>query len=130
MIIDEDDVKINILHKGNLHKQLKLCEVEEFFSDYKKSNTKTGPREMIIIPDTSISFSDDKDNNTFHPYVYKTSEGNDKWILFMKDDVEGYALYKNLQTEMMQLAWYHRRLDKPLTPDEEEKIITCYVPGK
>jgi hypothetical protein len=48
----------------------------------------------------------------------------------MKDDVEGYALYENPQTERMQLAWYHRKLDKPLTQDEEEKLITCYVPVK
>ena len=130
MIIDEADVKINLICRDNLHSNLKLCEVEEFLSGYKQIHPNMKARQMIKIDETSISFSGDANQNVFYPYVYKTSEGNDKWILFMKDDVEGYALYKNPQTEKMQLAWYHRKLDKPLTPEEEEKIITCYVPKK
>lgn len=128
MIIDENDVKINLMYKDNLHSNLKLCEVEEFLFKYKEINTNMESRQMIRIDETSVYFSDDADKNLFYPYVYKTSEGNDKWIMFMKDDVEGYALYKNPQTDKMQMAWYHRKLDKPLTQVEEEKLITCYVP--
>ena len=130
MIINESDVKINLIYDGNLHSNLKLSEVEEFLSVHKQSHTDMKAREMIRIDDTSMYFSQDKDKNIFYPYVYKTSMGSDKWIVFMKDDVEGYALYENPQTERMQLAWYHRKLDKPLTQDEEEKLITCYVPVK
>ena len=128
MIIYEDDVKINLISRGNLHDGLKLCEVEEFLSGYKDIHKNMQAREMIRIDDNHMYFSDDEDKNIFYPYVYKTCEGADKWILFMKDDVEGYALYENPQTGNMQLAWYHRNLDKPLTQEEEEKLITCYVP--
>ncbi|RAP53616.1 MAG: hypothetical protein BZ137_06385 [Methanosphaera sp. rholeuAM130] len=128
MIINEDDVKINIVYRGNLHSNLELSEVEDFFSEYKEDNDSLKPRETKRIDDSTMHFADDEDKNIFYPYVYKTCEGNEKWILFMKDEMEGYALYENPQTKRMQLAWYHRKLLEPLSPDEEKELITCYQP--
>lgn len=128
MIIDDVNVKIDLKYEDNLYSNLKLFEVENLLANVKSNTTKLSSKEMIKIPNSTASFSDDEDKHIFHIYVYKTSMGSDKWILLMKDDKEGYALYKNPVTEKMQLAWYNKNLEKPLPPNEEKKLITCYVP--
>lgn len=130
MIIDEEDVKINIINEDNLHSNLKLSEAEDLLSGYKDTCVNLKPKDMVMINGTTMYFSDDENKNLFYPHIYKTSEGSDKWILFMKDDNEGYALYKNPQTDKMQLAWYHRKLIKPLNDKDEKKLITCYQPKR
>lgn len=128
MIISDDVVHINIKTKDNLYANLKFDEVEEFLSVHKENSGNLQPKESIKIEDIIIYFSDDEDENKFYPYVYKTSMGIDKWVLFLKDQQEGYALYKNPQTDRMELAWYHANLQEPLNKEEELKHITCYIP--
>ena len=85
-------------------------------------------KEMIFIDDAYASFCDDESKNIFYCAIYKTAFGKDKWFMLMKDDKEGYAIYINPSKNEKELAWYHKNLEEPLTPDEELKLITCYVP--
>lgn len=128
MIINDDDIKINIIYKDNLYSNLKFDDVEELFSDYKNRQKNLKPKEMIRIDDSIAVFSNDRDENKFYPHIYNTSTGEEKWVLLMATDDEGYALYKNPVTGKMQMAWYNKNLEKPLTDDEEKKLITCYNP--
>ena len=48
--------------------------------------------------------------------------------MLMSDNFEGYALYENPENHEKELAWYHKKLEEPLTRSEEEKIRTCYTP--
>jgi hypothetical protein len=86
------------------------------------------PKEMHSIPNCYAYFNDDDENNKFVCKIYKTSTGTDRWIMLMYDENEGYALYQNPENNEYQLAWYHKKLEKPLTKKEEEKIRKCYSP--
>lgn len=128
MIITDDIVTINIKIKDNLYDNLKFDEVEKLLQVYKEKTKNIQSKEKIRIPETSMYFTDDNEKNTFNAYIYKTSMGNDKWILFLMDEIEGYALYQNPTTNKLELAWYHANLQEPLDDDEERKHITCYIP--
>jgi hypothetical protein len=83
---------------------------------------------MHSIPNCYAYFNDDDENNKFVCKIYKTCTGTDRWIMLMYDENEGYALYQNPENNEYQLAWYHKKLEKPLTKKEEEKIRKCYSP--
>ncbi|RAP48966.1 MAG: hypothetical protein BZ136_04345 [Methanosphaera sp. rholeuAM74] len=125
------DALIDLELDGRVYRNLSLDDVDELLSCYKDSLAKNlEAKKMIEIPHSNASFSLDVNNNNFKCMVYKTSEGLDKWILLMKDEVEGYAMYMNPSTNRIELAWYHRTLQKPLPPQEEKRHITVYIPPK
>lgn len=126
MIINSSRVKLNISLAGIVHENLSLEKVDSLLGPFK--NQEILPKQMISIPNCHAVFCSDVDNNKFDCKVYRTTLGNDRWIMLMKDDFEGYALYENPVSRKMELAWYHRKLDEPLSQEEEKKMITCYVP--
>ncbi len=128
MIIKDDDVFIDVVVENVKFSHLSLRNVEELLSEYK--NIDLNPKEMMDIPNCFAYFSGDNDNNEFTCKIYKTMFGLDTWIMLMKDNCEGYALYENPESHEYELAWYHRTLEEPLSEDEEKKMITCYVPGR
>ncbi|MBE6494411.1 MAG: hypothetical protein E7Z84_07380 [Methanosphaera stadtmanae] len=126
MIITEDEVLLNLIKEDNSYYNLTFSEFESLLDEYK--NVELKPREMLDIPDTKAYFSNDHNKHEFNCKIYKTMMGLDKWIMLMKDDVEGYALYLNPATNKYELAWYNVNLKEPISEDEEDKIRTCYVP--
>ncbi len=128
MIIRDDGVLLCVCVDGILHRGLRLVDVEALLSGYKNKYSDLDAKQMISIPDCFAYFSEDDDFNRFVCKVYKTSFGNDRWIMLMSDDCEGYALYENPESGGYELAWYHCRLDEPLSESEEEKVMTCYNP--
>lgn len=129
MIISEDKILINLEFNNTLYSNLTLTDVEKLLKPYKtslKSNLK--PKEIITVPDCYMYFACDENKNQFSCKIYKTSTGTDRWILFMMDNIEGYALYMNPVTKKMELAWYNILLNEPLNKENEQKQITCYVP--
>lgn len=128
MIIKDENVFIDVAVDGVKHSRLCLREVEQLLGNHKIIDL--NPKEMVDIPNSFAYFSDDVDNNEFACKIYKTMYGSDTWIMLMKDNCEGYALYENPESREYELAWYHRKLEKPLSPEQERKMITCYVPGR
>ncbi len=126
MIINDTDIFLDIFIGNDKFSRLSLREVEERLSTYK--NIELKPKEMATIQNCYAYFCRDNDNNKFTCKIYKTSFGIDRWIMLMKDDYEGYALYENPESHEYELAWYHSKLEEPLSEDEEKKMITCYVP--
>lgn len=129
MIIPEDKILINLEINNNFYNNLTLTDAEKLLKPYKtslKNNLK--PKEIITVPGSYMYFSCDENKNRFSCKIYKTSTGTDRWILFMMDDIEGYALYMNPVTKKMELAWYNTLLNEPLNKEDEQKQITCYVP--
>lgn len=126
MIINDSKVKINLELGGVLHEMLSFEMVDRMLSPFK--NQEILPKQMISIPNCYAYFSSDNENNCFVCKIYKTSFGTDIWIMLMKDEKEGYALYQNPESLEYEIAWYHSKLEEPLAPDEEKKLITCYVP--
>lgn len=128
MIIKDSSVSISILLEDDVYHGLLLQDADKILSEYKNKYTNLKPRESKKIENAQMYFDDDENKNKFNIEVYKTSQGEDKWILFMKDDIQGYALYENPSTNEYELAWYHSKLDKPLTKEEEKSLINCYIP--
>ncbi|RAP52275.1 MAG: hypothetical protein BZ138_03415 [Methanosphaera sp. rholeuAM270] len=128
MIFVDSSIFLDIVWNGDRYFHLSIREVEELLSKIKYENNELKAKEMISIPDCYAYFSEDIENNKFLCKIYKTSFGSDRWIMLMKDENEGYALYENPESREYELAWYHAKLEKPLTPAEEEKMITCYRP--
>lgn len=129
MIIPEDKILINLEINNNFYGNLTLSDAEKLLKPYKtslKNNLK--PKETIMVPGSYMYFSCDENKNRFSCKIYKTSTGTDRWILFMMNDIEGYALYMNPVTKKMELAWYNTQLNEPLNKEDEQKQITCYVP--
>ncbi|MBE6485855.1 MAG: hypothetical protein E7Z85_03305 [Methanosphaera stadtmanae] len=127
MIFKDENIFIDICIDGKCFSKLSLIQVEELLSEYK--NIDLMSKEMSIIPNCYAYFNSDINNNKFTCKIYKTSFGLDRWIMLMKDDYEGYALYKNPNTHEYELAWYHSELEKPLDEIEEKKMISCYIPS-
>lgn len=128
MIIKDENVFIDIVVDDVKHCSLTLREVEELLGEYKIIDL--NPKEMVDIPDCFAYFNGDDNNNEFACKIYKTMFGLDTWIMLMKDNCEGYALYENSESHEYELAWYHRKLEEPLSQSEEKKMITCYVPHR
>lgn len=128
MIIRDCDVFLDVVIGDERFFSLCLSEVEDLLSEYKDKYDDLMAKQMVSIPDCFAYFTGDVDNNRFTCKIYKTSFGNDRWIMLMWDDYEGYALYKNPENSEYELAWYHSRLDEPLSESEEEKIRKCYNP--
>lgn len=128
MIICDKNIFLDIVLNDEKISHLTIREVEELLSEMKYDNNELKPKEMTSIPNCYAYFSEDNENNEFICKVYKTSVGSDRWIMLMKDENEGYALYENPKNKEYELAWYHKKLEEPLSPLEEEKIRTCYVP--
>ncbi len=126
MIITDDKVFLNLFKDDNSYFNLTFSEFESLLEEYKNVDLK--PCEMFDIPNTKAYFSNDSDKHEFNCKIYKTMMGSDKWIMLMKDNTEGYALYLNPATNKFELSWYNVNLKEPLSEDEEEKIRTCYVP--
>ena len=126
MIITEDKVFLDLLKDDTFYSKLTLSEFEYLLREYK--NVELKPREMITIPHAKAFFCEDSEKHEFICRVYKTMMGSSKWIMLMKDNIEGYALYRNPATNKMELAWYNTNLNEPLSEEEERKIRTCYVP--
>lgn len=126
MIIKDDNIFIDIYIDGKHFSNLSLGKVEELLSEYKNIDLKS--KEMSDIPNCFAYFSGDVDNNEFICRIYKTSFGLDRWIMLMKDDREGYALYENPDSHEYELAWYRSDLEEPLDEIEEKKMISCYIP--
>ena len=122
------DVFLDVYYKNSWHKSLALEEVEDLLSDFKNNIIEIEPKEMISIPDCYAYFSEDNNLNRFDCKIYKTLYGTDTWIMLMKDNYEGYALYKNPVTKKFEISWYHSKLKEPLDIKEEEKMISCYYP--
>lgn len=127
MIIKDENIFIDICINGKLFSNLSLRKVEELLSKYK--NIDLSSKEISTIPNCFAYFSSDNNNNEFTCKIYKTSFGLDRWIMLMKDDYEGYALYENPESHEYELAWYHSELEEPLDENEEKKMISCYIPG-
>ena len=125
MIIDDKDIYLDIIIDDKKFSSLSIKEVEELLQKYKNVNNKMLPKEMISIPNCYAYFSED---NKFTCKIYKTAFGTDRWIMLMHDENEGYALYQNPENKEYQLAWYHRQLEKPISPSEEDKMRKCYSP--
>ncbi len=130
MIIHDDNVLVDVRLNDVFHYGLTLRGIEELLGKYKDHNNEMKAKEMIGIPNCYAYFSEDNENNEFVCKIYKTSLGMDRWIMLMKDEFEGYALYENPESHEYELAWYHGKLDEPLSSAEEEKIRTCYNPYK
>ncbi len=128
MIFSEDDILLNLNLDGNFYEKLTLGEVEYLLHDYKSSCGVLKSKEVFNIPDAFMYFAGDEDKNLFSIKIYKTLEGTDIWILFMMNNVEGYALYNNFSTNKLELAWYNANLKEPLSQEKEKEFITCYVP--
>lgn len=128
MIVRGCCVFLDVVVGGECFVCLSLSEVEDLLSRYKYEYDDLVAKQMVTIPDCFAYFNGDVDNNRFTCKVYKTSFGNDRWIMLMWDDCEGYALYKNPSNDEYELAWYHSGLEKPLSEADEEKIRTCYNP--
>ncbi|MBR0471871.1 MAG: hypothetical protein IJI98_04155 [Methanosphaera sp.] len=128
MIISDDNVFLDIVIDDEKFSCLKFSEVEELLHEYKYKNNEMLPKEMISIPNCYAYFNKDDENNRFTCKIYKTLLGSDRWIMLMYDENEGYALYQNPENKKYQLAWYHTKLEKPLSPSEEKKIMKCYCP--
>ena len=126
MIIKDENVFIDIVLNGHTYSHLSLGEVEQLLEEHKIIDL--NPKEMADIENCFAYFNGDDDNNEFACRIYKTMLGTDTWIMLMKDDCEGYALYENPISHQYELAWYHRKLEEPLTESEEKKMITCYIP--
>lgn len=127
MIIKDENIFIDILINGKKFSKLNLRKVEELLSEYKNIDLKS--KEIVDIPNCFAYFCSDIENNEFICKIYKTSFGLDRWIMLMKDDYEGYALYENPESHEYELAWYHSSLEEPLDENEEKKRITCYIPS-
>ena len=108
MIFKDEKIFIDICIDGKRFSNLSLKMVEELLSEYK--NIDLNYKEMRDIPNCFAYFNGDVDNNKFRCKIYKTSFGLDRWIMLMKDDCEGYALYENPETNEYELAWYHSDL--------------------
>lgn len=128
MIIDDNNVLIDIVLDNERFSNLNFFEVEKLLLKYKEHYNNLMPKEMTSIPNCFAYFSNDINNNEFICKIYKTSFDTDRWIMLMKDDYEGYALYKNPSNNKYEIAWYHSELEEPLDANEEEKIRTCYNP--
>lgn len=126
MIIKDENVFIDIVINEKRYSHLSLEEVEQLLEEHKIIDL--NPKEMVDIENCFAYFEGDDDNNEFACRIYKTMLGTDTWIMLMKDDCEGYALYENPESHQYELAWYHRKLEEPLTESEEKKMITCYIP--
>lgn len=126
MIIKDENVFIDIVINEKRYSHLSLEEVEQLLEEHKIIDL--NPKEMVDIENCFAYFEGDDDNNEFACRIYKTMLGTDTWIMLMKDDCEGYALYENPESHQYELAWYHRKLEEPLTESEEKKRITCYIP--
>lgn len=127
MIFKDENIFIDISIDGKHFSNLSLRKVEELLSKYKNIDLES--KEMSDIPNCFAYFSSDVENNEFSCKIYKTSFGLDRWIMLMKDDCEGYALYENPKSHEYELAWYHSELEEPLGEIEEKKLITCYIPS-
>jgi hypothetical protein len=127
MIIKDENIFIDISVDGKIFSNLTLRQVEDLLSKYKNIDLKS--KKMSAIPNCYAYFSSDIDNNEFLCKIYKTSFGLDRWIMLMKDDYEGYALYENPESHEYELAWYHSELEEPLSETEEKKMINCYIPS-
>ncbi|OED29709.1 hypothetical protein [Methanosphaera sp. WGK6] len=130
MIITDDEVLLDLTIDDNIYLNLKLSDVEELLLSYKLSAKLLKPKESFSLNNIYMSFSDDSDKNKFFCRIYKTLEGTDRWILFMMDNIEGYALYMDPTTNKMVLSWYNSLLNEPLNEESERDMITCYVPKK
>ncbi|WP_455645715.1 hypothetical protein [Methanosphaera sp.] len=128
MIISEDEVLLDLTIDDKFYPNLKLSEVEELLNSYKLSVGDLKPMKYVLLDNIFMSFSEDLDKNKFFCRIYKTLEGTDRWILFMMDDIEGYALYMDPTTNKMVLAWYNSSLNEPLDEESEKKVMTCYIP--
>lgn len=128
MIISGENVKLNIVWDGKVYESLSPEEVEKLFSKTKTDLNNLMPKQMKSIPNCYAYFCSDKMNNQFTCKIYKTMHGTDRWVMLMKDENEGYALYQNPESREYELSWYHKSLSKPLEPEEEKKRITCYIP--
>lgn len=128
MIIDDENIFLDIIIDDEKFSKLSILEVEKLLSKYKYENNKIKPKEMISIPNCYAYFCDDEEYNEFSCKIYKTMFGTDRWVMLMYDENEGYALYQNPENKKYQLAWYHRKLEEPLSPIEEKKIMKCYFP--
>lgn len=128
MIISDENIFLDIVVNDEKFSHLCIREVEELLNRYKYENDEMEAKEMISIPNCYAYFCEDNENNEFTCKIYKTSFGTDRWIMLMHDESEGYALYENPENNEYQLAWYHTKLEEPLSPGEEKKMITCYVP--
>lgn len=129
MIISSDDTRVNVKIGNKIHENMTLSDLYNFFYNC-LYNIKDlmDPREAIAVIDTSIYFACDPDENLFSAKVYQTCEGDERWMIFMADDNEGYALYVNPDTHKAELAWYSSSLDDPISEEKEEELRTCYVP--
>ncbi|MCD7781916.1 MAG: hypothetical protein LUG89_04420 [Methanosphaera sp.] len=131
MIFKDGEVLLNIYINNKLYEDLSLSDTHSLLEDYKIStSTHMDACDLIRVNGVSMYFSGDPDKHIFYCYIYKTMTGTDRWIMFMKDDNEGYALYLNPATNKYEISWYNRSLSRPLDQIDEEKIITCYVPNR
>ena len=129
MIISDENVHLDINLDGEFFGDLTFAEVEDLLGDFKISLKESmEPREVVCVPGGVMYFSCDEDRHPFFIRIYKTLVGSDRWILFMKDDNEGYALYLNPASCKYELAWYMMYLNEPLCKEDELKLRTCYVP--
>lgn len=128
MIINDENIFIDVIVDDEKFCHLSISEVEELLNKYKYQKNEMKPKEMISIPNCYAYFCEDNENNEFRCKIYKTAFGSDRWVMLMHDENEGYALYENPENNKYELAWYHRKLEKPLNANEEEKIIKCYIP--
>lgn len=128
MIISDEYVRLDVFIADECYCELTLSEVAELFEN-NMNNIDLKPRQMSSIPDTFVYFSEDIDNNKFACKIYKTKYGSDRWLMFMKDNFEGYAMYKNPVSNRYELSWYHDKLEEPLSESQEKNMITCYVPN-
>lgn len=130
MIIYDKNIFLDIVIDDEKFSKLTIRNVEELLEKFKYENNDLKPKEIVNIPNCFAYFSDDRENNKFTCKIYKTSTGTDRWIMLMKDENEGYALYENPASNEYELAWYHKKLEEPVSELEEEKIRTCYVPKR
>lgn len=128
MIINEDDVLLDISINSKLYPHLSFLQAMNLLEHYMSDVGHLEPMTSKRVSGVYMYFSCDEDRHKFCTKIYKTMHGTDRWILFMKDENEGYAFYMNSVTNKIELSWYSRLLNEPLNEEEERKMITCYVP--
>ena len=128
MIIKEDDVLLDISINNKFYSHLSFLQVMNLLEHYVSDVGDLEPMTSKVVHGVYMYFSCDEDRHRFYTKIYKTMHGTDRWILFMKDENEGYAIYMNSVTNKIELSWYNRLLNEPLNKEEERKRITCYVP--
>ncbi len=129
MILRENDVLLNITKDDKLHENLTISDTEKLLKPYRDSTeVDISKKSTIDVPGVTMYFANDENKNIFQCEIYRTIDGSERWIMFMKDDVEGYALYYNPASKEYEMAWYNSTLKDPVDEEEEKKMITCYVP--